>query len=229
MKARETWKNLCGVFTEIQSKTLIVGQRPPAVKDCGLRNSVFKGKTLRTDVMEKWETRKRFQCRDAKIGVSEIQNKKRLNQELQAIEKADLFIQKIWPLIIVGALRPLSNIEAISILRMNWTCFHSCSGLITMDVLGKEASTLILRADPLCPMNWLKKDQRAGRIIAGWCVSSADWVSWQISDSMYVLLYHAEHITLLCSPLAWQNSESTTFISHLILNSCLPVLSPVRN
>lgn len=45
--------------------------------------------------MEKWKTSKRIQCRDAKNGVSEIQKKKRLNQELQTIEKADLLIQKI--------------------------------------------------------------------------------------------------------------------------------------
>lgn len=65
------------MFPEIQSKNLIVSQRPPAVKDHGLRNSVFKGKTLRTEVMEKWKTSKRIQCRDAKNGVSEIQKKKK--------------------------------------------------------------------------------------------------------------------------------------------------------
>lgn len=82
------------MFTEIQSKNLIVGQRPLAVKDGDLRNSVFKGETLRTELMEKWKMTKRIQYRDAKNGVSEIQ-KKKLNQGLRAIEKADLLIQRI--------------------------------------------------------------------------------------------------------------------------------------
>lgn len=94
MKARETWKNLRGVLTEIQSKNLIVGQRPLAVKDRDLRNSVFKGKTLRTEVMKKWKTCKIIQCRDAKNGVSEIK-KKNWIKDIKPKKKADLLIQKI--------------------------------------------------------------------------------------------------------------------------------------
>lgn len=45
--------------------------------------------------MEKWKTSKRIQCRDAKNVCQRFKKKKKTDSKLQAIEKADLLIQKI--------------------------------------------------------------------------------------------------------------------------------------